>query len=445
MKKILTLLLALVLMMSFTASSFATDQIMVARGEGIRATDFNEFGIREGVDILPEGLANRFATLASAQWETLPEKYDVSLSKEWTVKFNQSFSINDIDGMVIEREGVFIPVRIRLFPTAKEVKVNPGEMYLPNARYCFKIFLNNGKRYKMYFNTSKEQTYSEYGNTGGNISNSGIVAEKDDWIYYSNSNDNYSLYKIKQDGTQKTKLNSDRVSYINVMGGWVYYRNDSDKGYLYRIRTDGTDRTRLVDHEAKFINVVDNGWIYYVTGTVGTDSIYAIRLDGSNRVDMWWIDGKYPVVSDGWIYLSLVSSNSSNTYSRLYKYSLSNDTFTRLTEERVSHINLVGNWIYYINLDDNRIYKISKDGADRMRLSDSWCESLNVYNGKAYYVNAEDRSIYRINLDGTSEQRLNDSPSSSVNIITDWIYYRDPTTGYYYRMHLDGSDWEKVE
>lgn len=63
------------------------------------------------------------------------------------------------------------------------------------------------------------------------------------------SSDNNKLYKMKTDGTNKTKVCDDVASYINVKSGWIYYFNESDMndiyygGKLYKIKIDGTERT----------------------------------------------------------------------------------------------------------------------------------------------------------------------------------------------------------
>lgn len=44
-----------------------------------------------------------------------------------------------------------------------------------------------------------------YGNTPGNLANGASVAQQGDWIYYCNGSDNDSVYKVRTDGTGKTK------------------------------------------------------------------------------------------------------------------------------------------------------------------------------------------------------------------------------------------------
>ncbi|OLN31749.1 Basic protein [Desulfosporosinus metallidurans] len=91
------------------------------------------------------------------------------------------------------------------------------------------------------------------------------------------------LYKIRTDGTGKTKLNSDQSYDINVVGDWIYYSNVSDNMYLYKIRTDGTGETKLNNDKSQSISVVGD-WIYYFTKPSNTSGIhYKIRTDGTEN------------------------------------------------------------------------------------------------------------------------------------------------------------------
>ena len=65
---------------------------------------------------------------------------------------------------------------------------------------------------------TESDSVNTVGNTNGNISNGGMAAKLGDWIYYVNSGDNDRIYKIKSDGTEKTKLADDEASNINAAG-----------------------------------------------------------------------------------------------------------------------------------------------------------------------------------------------------------------------------------
>ena len=140
------------------------------------------------------------------------------------------------------------------------------------------------------------------------------------WIYYPNNNDGLSLYRIRLDGTNNTKINAaesrnlnvegdyiyfkegrqlykmniyggvktqityENVDYINLSNGWIYYRNNSDSGSLYKIKIDGTSKTKLSTDSVRNINVVGE-WIYYQAEN-NNFKLYRIKTDATNREEV---------------------------------------------------------------------------------------------------------------------------------------------------------------
>jgi len=120
----------------------------------------------------------------------------------------------------------------------------------------------------------------ERGNSPGNIINAGLAAKQGDWIYYR-SNDDYRIYKIKTDGSGRTKLNDDESYNLNVVGEWIYYSNGGDGNRIYKIKTDGSGRTKVNNDSSLNLNVVGE-WIYYANQGDG-GRIYKIKTDGSGN------------------------------------------------------------------------------------------------------------------------------------------------------------------
>ena len=67
----------------------------------------------------------------------------------------------------------------------------------------------------------------------------------DDWIYYINEDEGNSLFRIKLDGTGRTRLNNYDSTIIDIYGDWLYYHNNSDKSKVYRVRIDGTENSMV--------------------------------------------------------------------------------------------------------------------------------------------------------------------------------------------------------
>lgn len=81
----------------------------------------------------------------------------------------------------------------------------------------------------------------------------------DGWLYFIEHTFEYSktqsaFYKMKPDGSQKTRLMPfdflNRANYfICVADGWIYFPNDADNDYLYRLKTDGTTLEKVYEHQ----------------------------------------------------------------------------------------------------------------------------------------------------------------------------------------------------
>ncbi len=229
----------------------------------------------------------------------------------------------------------------------------------------------------------------------------------DDWIYYSNADDNHRLYKIRTDGTQRTQLSEDEAVFINVVDGWIYYTYIEQHG-IYKIRTDGTQRTHISEDDANFMNVVDN-WIYY--SDYSTGNIYKISTDGTQRILISEDEADFINVVDGWIY-----------------YVNNNGIFKISTEEKkpktiqilkpdpdpkggsgYSHINVQGEWIYFLNYNENidytgtgKIFKIRTDGRNLTKITDDRYVLLYILHDTIYAY--DNNQLFRIRTDGTDRQ-----------------------------------------
>jgi len=107
----------------------------------------------------------------------------------------------------------------------------------------------------------------------------------DDWIYYCNVGDDYSLYRMHIDGAEKTKLSDNSIATFNVIENWVYYTDNSD-GYLYKMCIDDAEKILLATDNAEYIYIVGD-WIYYVNYIeYGITPLYKMRMDGTERQEV---------------------------------------------------------------------------------------------------------------------------------------------------------------
>lgn len=259
-----------------------------------------------------------------------------------------------------------------------------------------------------------------YGNTQGNINNGGYAAIQGDWIYYSTNIDyDYgSLYKIKTDGSEKTKVSDDNPSFINVVGDRIYYCNHTyvygDVGFysqynIYSIKTDGSDRKQLNEDSSNAIIVVDDR-IYYRNRDDTGYNVYSIKTDGSDRKKVTDVKEK------------------SNGLGGIRSFVMGGDR------------------IYYTVWYENGIHSVKTDGSDYKKVNDERSESFIVVDDLIYISNGQ--QIYSIKTDGSDRKHIinstvNSNDTYNLNIVGDRIYYISYSWRLY-SINIDGSDLKDI-
>lgn len=263
------------------------------------------------------------------------------------------------------------------------------------------------------------------GNTSGNILNLGMVAEKDDWIYYADHSQRGKLYKMKNDGSSKIKLSDNKALYINVIDEWIYYCNISDNKKIYKVKTDGSCTTKISDDSAEQITVRD-GWIYYLNATA-TYKMYKIRTDGTNKTKLNNDISLNINLEDQYIYYTNVSDSN-----KIYRIKIDGTERTKLIDDKSGFLNVDHGYIYYSNISDNsKIYKAEINGRYKKKLSDRWAMFINVREGWIYYSNIrEDSHVYRMKTDGSYNEKIVDSSAVFNNVVNGYIYFESLDDNY---------------
>ena len=164
------------------------------------------------------------------------------------------------------------------------------------------------------------------------------------------------------------------------------------------------------------------------------------------------LNGGFVAEQDEWIYYRNEADRG-----RLYKIHRSGDVNTRkrLSDQEVSCINVIGDWIY-CNLAG--VSRIRTDGSGQESLFDRQGEDpggvgyyaateIVARDGWVYFVLADTGTydaarIIRIHPDGTGYEKLNDYRSSYLSVTDDRIYYTADVNGRptLISMSTDGSD-----
>lgn len=296
---------------------------------------------------------------------------------------------------------------------------------------------------------TSQSTSSTHGNSTGNVNNSGLVVQRGDWIYYVDTEDDWKLYKMRLDGTEKCLLNNSSVSCLNVLDGWIYYIN-SDNGAIYKIRLDGSEQSKLNNTWSQYLNVVGE-WIYYLKSCDTGWSLYKMRTDGSEEQKLSGNDQEviYLCVADDWIYFT--SDNG------LFKVRMDGSELTQLTDSGL-HVALPdyeADWLYTCftagTYENRQIQKIRADGSElAVVVEDEVLHTgFNVSNGWIYYGNSNDNEkLYKVRTDGSQRTKIcDDERVGWISVLNDWIYYTVEMGGdvqVLYRIRTDGTERQKI-
>ncbi len=282
-------------------------------------------------------------------------------------------------------------------------------------------------------------------NIQANIESGGWVFKQNDWIYYCNRSDGWSLYKVQEDGTDKMRLDENIGHFILVDSNWIYFNAApqeffGEEGVLCMINIDGTSFKVLTPDDAIMIKIV-NDWIYYINNVdLDNSKIYRIKKDGTERKQISKENAKGFMISGDWIYYTDVNHG-------LSKIKLDGTEKMKLGGDVALEFLLVGgNIIYVSEKDENHVYSIDLNGAEKTLLSQESCEGINLYKDWLIFGNkADGGKLYKTQINSKANTKICDDSALSINVIDDWIYYISSMDSNLYRIKVDGTQKEIMD
>lgn len=178
-------------------------------------------------------------------------------------------------------------------------------------------------------------------------------------------------------------------------------------------------------------------WIYY---TNNTEAIYKMKTNGTGKVKLSDAKSVYDInVVGDWIYY--IDYESTLDISICKMKTDGTDTVKLLSANDLCFLNVVGDWIYYTSKDE--LYKMKIDGTGKAKLSNDVVSIINIVGDWNYYT-SYNYGLYKMKTDGTNNIDLNDDNHvENINVVGDWIYYTkfDDSLGFYqiYKIKTDGT------
>ena len=203
----------------------------------------------------------------------------------------------------------------------------------------------------------------------------------DDWIYYSVLErvrcmpqttpecSIYTIYRMKNDGSQKTALYNGRAEDSNfalrgrffIYNDWIYYTNICDEYKLYKTIIDGSETVKVSDEifikegtsDGIFVN---DGWIYYIQAN-DNYKVYRMRTDGSGRSLVINEPVSSMYVADNEIFFSTVNDDSC-----VYRITTDGTNKSTILEKSAACIGILGDWIYFQDsYQETKKFKVNRN------------------------------------------------------------------------------------
>ncbi|GGF66634.1 hypothetical protein GCM10010912_09530 [Paenibacillus albidus] len=243
----------------------------------------------------------------------------------------------------------------------------------------------------------------------------------DDWIYYLGTtnyrNDAYDIYKIKKDGTNKSKVtnmtNLTRFMYID--NGWIYFSYWNKDNNLYKMKLNGTSLTRLSSQPGVSRINIWGDWVFFE----GERQLFKVNKDGKNEKLISPAE-RYFITAGGKIYLGGfdgdLSKVSTDGTSFEQSFLVAEDAYGM---PDITAVNMRGEYIYYYEKDDNRIIRVNRNGTGKSSfvtlLTDYSVNTINIAGNWMYYDavlangpggRITQRNLYRIELKSGNKPEL---------------------------------------
>lgn len=201
--------------------------------------------------------------------------------------------------------------------------------------------------------------------------------------------------------------------FATSKGDWVYFTDFVNVG-LYKMKNDGSSVNRIQNAFATNINISEDNIYYLDTRSRG---LFVIKTDGTAK---------------------------------------------KIHDDNFGMIRVSGEWIYYLNKNDNLIYKVRKNGLDRTPLCNTFqtssenlvnmgisCSMMCVENNSVYFYagfenKPEYNGIYRMNTDGSDKQIVIQEKCNMLSVEDAFIYFVASSDSSLYRVKTNGTGRQKL-
>lgn len=270
------------------------------------------------------------------------------------------------------------------------------------------------------------------GNSAGNLNNGGLFCENDKFVYFSNSYEGGSLYRMNPDETGLRRLNTLKVQNILAGGSYVYYFqtgasviSDFTQPFnvrsFERCRTDGSNASALVRDVVVTAQLVDN-YLYLLTATNSGPFFYKLKIDNSHRTDLGSFNINPACAVNGTIYY-----NGTEDDHYLYGLDTSTDAPYVVWRGNLWYPAIEGDYVYYMDVANNyRLCRYSLSRNEIEILTEDRVDCFNVGGGYIYYQkNGAEAQLKCMRTDGSEAKVIAEGNYTHISMTSRYVYFQE--------------------
>lgn len=281
------------------------------------------------------------------------------------------------------------------------------------------------------------------GNTVGNINNNSRFVEAGGWVFYSESkqladgiaieNPNYGLWRMKPDGTQRTRISKLEGSCFNTFGDRIYFLN----GGIASVKFDGSGLIENIGNATPAYNkglLLVNDTLVFIN--ISDQLLYTMKTDGTKLTKLTSKNASKVNFSDGWIFYITETPTAT-----LRKIRINGTQDTLVSSTAMKELVFTENKIFFTSVADSILYMMDMQGNNTVKLSSSGVDLLNTDGKSIIFRSQTDMLVHSMALDGSSDQVIskNKSNMESISIVGDMIYFTGSYSRTLFRLSLDGK------
>jgi len=130
----------------------------------------------------------------------------------------------------------------------------------------------------------------------------------------------------------------------------------------------------------------------------------------------------------------------------IYKMSYEDVTLVEIPCARCKKVNIIDfkdQWIYF--KEGGYLSKIKVDGTEKTILDKDWLQNIILQGDWIYYIDFQDQSkIYKMKNDGSEKQAITPYAVNEMIVVGNWVYHTD-FVGNLYCISINGSDYKRIQ